>query len=126
MTNPNLDVQQRFVAAVFAGDAEVLKGLCHPDFLLVQAPSMPYGGTYQGADGFLRFLGIFGATYDIEKLEPLRTYQAEDPDWLVSEFVLRATVKASGKLYDTTLLESWHFRDGKVLGIRPHYFQPPE
>ncbi len=126
MANPNLDIQQRFVAAVFAGDTGTLTALCHADFVLEQAPDMPYGGTYRGAEGFLRFLGIFAETYDLEALEPVRIYATDDPDWLVSEFVLRAAVKASGKRYDTTLLERWQFRDGKVLGVKPHYFGAPE
>ena len=123
--NPNLDIQQRFVAAVFAGDAATLTELCDADFVLEQAASMPYGGTYRGAEGFLQFLGIFGETLEIEKLDTTRVYQAEDPDWLVSEFDLRAVVKASGQIYETTMLERWQFRGGKVVSIKPHYYAPP-
>ena len=121
----NLDVQQRFVAAVFEGDAVTLTALCHTDFALEQGAAMPYAGTYRGAEGFLAFLGVFGETYDIEKLEPVRTYTCSDPDWLVSEFELVAVVKASGQRYETTLLERWQFSEGKVLNIKPHYFDPP-
>jgi uncharacterized protein len=123
--NPNLAVQERFIAAVFAGDTATLTALCAPDFVLEQGPAMPYAGTYRGAEGFLRFLDIFAETLDIERLEPVRTYGAENPDWLVSEFVIESRVKASGARYDTTLLERWQFRDGKVASIRPHYFAPP-
>ena len=121
----NTEVQQRFVAAVCAGDAVTLTALCHADFALEQGAAMPYAGIYRGADGFLTFLGIFGETYDIEKLEPVRTYTCSDPDWLVSEFELVAVVKASGQRYVTTLLERWQFSEGKVLNIKPHYFDPP-
>lgn len=123
MGNP--DVQQRFVAAVFAGDSATLTELCHADFVLEQGGAMPYAGTYRGAAGFLRFLGIFAETLDIEKLEPVRTYLCDDPDWLVSEFDLIATVKASGQRYETTLLERWQFSGGKVISVKPHYFEPP-
>ncbi|MEO6715916.1 MAG: nuclear transport factor 2 family protein [Novosphingobium sp.] len=121
----NSDIQQRFVAAVFAGDAATLNALCHGEFVLEQGGGMPYGETYRGAEGFLRFLGIFGETLDIEKLEPVRTYECSDPDWLVSEFDLVATVKATGQHYVTTLLERWQFSEGKVINIKPHYFEPP-
>lgn len=123
MGNP--DVQQRFVAAVFAGDAATLTELCHADFVLEQGAAMPYAGTYRGAEGFLAFLGKFAETLDIEKLEPVRTYACSDPDWLVSEFDLVATVKATGQRYATTLLERWQFSGGKVITILPHYFAPP-
>ena len=121
----NSDIQQRFVAAVFAGDSATLTELCHDDFVLEQGAAMPYAGTYRGAEGFLRFLGIFGETLDIEKLEPVRSYLCSDPDWLVSEFDLVAVVKASGQRYEATLLERWQFSEGKVLNIKPHYFEPP-
>ena len=123
MSNP--DIQQRFVAAVFAGDSATLAALCHDDFVLEQGETMPYAGTYRGAEGFLRFLGIFGETLDIEKLEPVRSYLCSDPDWLVSEFDLVATVKATGQRYATSLLERWQFSQGKVITIKPHYFEPP-
>jgi ketosteroid isomerase-like protein len=124
-TNSNIDVQQRFVTAALTGDGATLQALSDPGLVLEQGTSMPYVGTYQGAEGFLRFLGAFAETLEIEKLEPVRIYQADDPDWLVCEFDVRATVKASGKPYVTTLLESWHFRDGKVAAIKPHYFNSP-
>ena len=123
--NPNLAVQQSFVAAVFAGDAATLTRLCHADFVLEQAESMPYPGSFRGAEGFLRFLGIFGATFEIEKLETVRVYQTDDPDWLVTEFDLRGVAKATGHIYETTMLERWQFSGGKVVNIKPHYFDPP-
>ena len=96
----NSDIQQRFVAAVFAGDAATLTELCHADFVLEQSAAMPYAGSYRGAEGFLHFLGIFGETLEIEKLDMVRSYLCSDPDWLVSEFDLVAVVKASG--------QQWH------------------
>ena len=123
--NPNLAIQQRFVTAVFAGDVATLTELCAPDFVLEQAASMPYAGSYHGAEGFLKFLGIFGETLEIEKLETTRIYQADDPDWLVCEFDLRGVVKATGQTYETTMLERWQFRGGRVVRVKPHYFVPP-
>ena len=123
--NPNIDIQERFVAAVFAGDTATLARLCHADFMLEQGAAMPYAGTYRGPKGFLAFLGIFGETFDIEKLEQLRTYLCSDPDLLVSEFDLVAVVRATGQRFETSLLERWQFSGGKVIGIKPHYFEPP-
>lgn len=125
MANANLDVMQRFVAAALGGDGATLKVLCADGMVLEQGSGMPYAGVYRGGEGFLEFLGIFGETFDISQLDLVRTYQAEDPDWLVSEFVMRARVKATGKPYATTLVETWNFRDGKVAAIKPHYFNSP-
>lgn len=120
--NPNLAVLQRFVEAVFGGDGETLKSLCHPDFLLHEGSGLLFAGTYPGGDGFLRFLEIFGTTLDIERLETLRIYQADAPDYVISEMELRATVRSTGATFESSLLERWTFRDGKVIEIKPHYF----
>ena len=123
--NPNLAVQERFVAAVLGGDTATLQELADPAMLLTQSAAMPYGGTYEGADGFLRFLGAFADTLEIEHLAPVRVYETADPAFLVSEFDLRSTLKSTGARFDTTLLERWQFRDGKVVDIKPHYFDKP-
>jgi ketosteroid isomerase-like protein len=120
--NPNLAVIERFVGAVFSGDGEALKALCAPDFQLHEGSGLAFAGTYHGGEGFLRFLEIFGATFDIERLEPLRTYVTDDPDYVVAEMDLRAVVKATGKVFASSLLERWRFRDGQVIEIAPHYF----
>jgi len=120
--NPNRAVIDRFVAAVFAGDSATLLALCDADFVLHEGSGLSFGGSYPGGEGFLRFLGVFGETLDIARLEPIRTYLTDDPDWIVCEFELEATVKATGKAFASSLLERWHFRDGKVLEIKPHYF----
>lgn len=125
MANANLEVMQRFVAAALGGDGDALKSLCADSMVLEQGSSMPYAGVYHGGEGFLQFLGIFGDTFEIEQLDLVRTYQADDPDWLVAEFVIRATVKATGKPYASTLIETWNFQNGKVAMIKPHYFNPP-
>lgn len=123
--NPNLAVQERFVAAALGGDTATLRELADPAMLLSQGEGMPYKGAYTGADGFLRFMGIFGDTLEIEKLAPVRVYETADPDFLVCEFELESRLKATGERYDTTMLEQWRFKGGKVVNIKPHYFDKP-
>ena len=120
--NPNLKIQEQFVSAVFAGDADTIRSLCSPDFELHEGSGLPFAGIYRGADGFLEFLGVFNETFDIEELVPVRTFTTDDPDWLIGELNLRATVRASGQRFESSLLEMWQFRDGKVVRIKPHYF----
>jgi len=120
--NPNLAVIERFVGAVLSGDGETVKGLCAPDFQLHEGSGLIFAGTYHGGDGFLQFLGVFADTLDIERLEPIRTYVTDDPDYVVTEMEVRATVRATGKLFSSSLLERWRFRDGQVIEIAPHYF----
>jgi len=120
--NPNLAIQEQFVTAVFAGDAGTIEALCAPDFELHEGSGLPFAGTYRGAAGFLEFLGVFNDTFDIEELAPVRTYVTHNPDWLIGEMNLRATLRSSGQRFESSLLEMWQFRNGKVVAIKPHYF----
>lgn len=120
--NPNLRIQEQFVTAVFAGDTDTVRSLCAPEFALHEGSGMPFAGVYHGADGFLDFLQLFNDTFDIAELAPVRTWVTQYPDWLIGELSLRATLRASGQRYESSILEMWQFRNGKVVSIKPHYF----
>ena len=120
--NSNLRIQEQFVSAVLAGDADTIRSLCAPEFELHEGSGLPFAGTYRGADGFLKFLGVFNDTFDIEELAPVRIFTTDDPDWLIGELNLRATLRANQKRFESSLLEMWQFSNGKVVSIKPHYF----
>lgn len=124
-SNPNLRVQQQFVAAVFAGDGDAIRSLCTDDFELLEGSGMPFAGTYRGAEGFLTFLGVFNDVFEIERLDPVRHYGSEDPDRMAVEFELKGIHRPTGEAFETSLIELWTFRDGKVAAIKPHYFNVP-
>jgi ketosteroid isomerase-like protein len=125
MANPNLEVAERFTNAVYKGDQQTLKSLLDPDFTLRQDRALPYGGVYKGADGFMTFLGAFSKTYEIEALQKTRTFTCDDPDVVVFEFAFRGKQLKAGVKFDTTLFERWTFRNGKIIGITPHWFEVP-
>lgn len=120
--NPNLRIQEQFVTAVFAGDADTIRALCAPEFELHEGSGLPFAGTYRGAEGFLEFLGVFNDTFEIESLTPVRIYTSDDPDWLACEFDLRATLRAGSEPFVSSLVETWQFKNGQVAAIKPHYF----
>lgn len=120
----NATLKDEFVAAVFAGDTDALRGLAHSNFELWQNTKLPYGGVYRGAEGFLDFLGKFMATFDIERLENTRTFTSPDGG-VVSEFAFKGTVKHGGRAFDTLLIEVWSFSENQVLKIVTYWFEPP-
>lgn len=121
----SLEIMQRFVAAVLSGDLDTVRELAAPDMELHQGSGLPYAGVYHGAEGFIQFLGTFGETWEIERLEPVRNFPGEDPEWVASELAFAATSKLNGRRFESSLVEVWHIRDGKVLSIRSHYFNSP-
>lgn len=123
--NPNLAVQQAFVTAVFAGAAATIHALAAPDFELLEGSGLPFAGVYRGAEGFLEFLSVFAATFEIERLAPVRSFMSDDPDRLAFEFDLRGIHRATGEVFESSLIELWNFRGGQVVSIKPHYFNVP-
>ena len=55
----------------------------------------------------------------------MRHYASDDPDKLAFEFDFQAKVKATGETLETSIVELWQFRNGKVEAIRAHYFNVP-
>jgi ketosteroid isomerase-like protein len=125
MPHDNIAIKDRFVAAVFAGDTATLRELVDPAFQVHQPPGLAYAGSYAGADGFMRFIEKFMATFEVEALNNTDTFRSTDPDRVVLEFQFKGKVKATGEAFDRKLLECWEFRDGKVLRITVYWFAPP-
>lgn len=123
MSARNSALLQSFVGHVMAGEYDRLAELIHPDFQLIHSSTVPYAGTYRGAEGFLRFLNIFTDCYDDLEMETGEIFVAPSGS-LIVEIQLRGIVKAMGGRVDTSMLEKWDFSDGKVTRIKPHYFDP--
>lgn len=124
-TNPNVAVKERFVEAVLSGDRETVARMLHPGFVLEQPRGLVYAGRYVGTGGFMDFLERFAAAYDLDGLDNTRTFFTDDEDVLVLEFQIKGRLKSTGELFETSQLEHWYFSDGKVLRVRPHWFEMP-
>lgn len=125
MANANLAVKERLEKAAMSGDKDGMRACLTADFVIYQSNGHPYGGTYKGVEGFITFMEKMMAAYAIESLEPTATFWADNPDHGAFEFRMRGKCNASGKPFDTTLLEYWQFRDGKVLSVKPCWFEIP-
>jgi ketosteroid isomerase-like protein len=125
LDHPNAAIKKEFVAAVFAGDFDTIRRLAHPDFELHEGSGLPFAGIYRGAEGFISFLGIFAETFDIKRLEEAGAFAAQDPDLMAFQFELEAVFRRTGTEFSSSLVEIWHFDNGKVLRIYAHYFNSP-
>lgn len=125
LEHPNNIVKQKFVASVFSGDFDTIRQLVHDNFELHEGSGTGFAGIYRGAAGFIEFLGIFAATFDIKRLEEAGAYVSDDPDSMAFLFELEAVLRSNGAPFSSTLVEAWQFRDGKVAKIIAHYFNSP-
>ena len=113
-------VIQAFSAAVLGGDREAAARFAHPDFVVQQAASLPYGGTHRGLDAFYAMLGQMQQAWRDLKITPLGVLG--DPAG--EEFALRMLVE--GRAHNEApiaceVFERWVLRDGKVAEIWPFY-----
>lgn len=130
MTSTERDSIARFQAAFASGDRDLLATLVDPEFEVHQSSNLPYGGRYRGIEGFFEFaLGLFLTTWNIETFEMLRRFDEKGTEpgieSVVIQIRLAGTVAATGEAFDTTLLEHWIMRNGKLLFAQPHWFETP-
>jgi len=64
-TTMELDTVSRVLAAFAAGAMSDVASLFHPDLVVHEAPSLSYGGTYQGWRAFMVMLGRLSDAYDV-------------------------------------------------------------
>lgn len=112
---------ERFFAAIQRRDRETVAALIHPDFQIVEAPSLPYAGTWRGFDGWRGLnRAVAGAWADMNVV--VDEILGESADALVVRMTLSGRAGPSGTPFTTSILEIWRFEGGQVRGITPYYW----
>ena len=86
-----IGIYNQLVIALRGDDDEAAHAFFHPDFQVHEDPGMPYGGTFQGADGFIALRRKVRTYW---QLEILSKCVAPEGDRLV--IVLRLTGQPEG------------------------------
>lgn len=111
----------RFMAATRTGDKVALAEMLHPDFELIEPTGVPYEGTFRGLEGWRKLSKAVAQTWDDFKVEPI-AFPGESANSFVVNLRLSGRSKKTGNPFTMSVLEIWTFRDGKLAGISPHYF----
>ena len=112
---------ERFTAALAAADWATMEAMLDPDFEVVEAEGLPYAGTYRGAAGWRQLSGQVLATWSGFRLRTLEIL-GETDDSLVIRFAMSGRSRKTGTPFETSILELWRFRDDRLIGITPYYF----
>ncbi|MCE9595600.1 MAG: nuclear transport factor 2 family protein [Planctomycetes bacterium] len=96
--------EKRDIAAIFAVLAD--------DAELVQSTEVPWGGTYRGREGVMRFFGLL-MSHVATRVEVERFIDAGDH--VVAVGRTRGTVVATGAPLDVAVSHVWRVRDGKAV-----------
>lgn len=115
---------KRIVAAILQAhkdkDLDTVRALLHPDVRVVEAQSLPYGGTAIGVEGFDELVRRVFTTWRNTRVTVERMIAEEDR--VVVLATMSGESRASGTAFTMPIAEIWRIEDGKVREIRPFYF----
>ncbi len=112
VTEAELDVLRTYVAAIGAGDVKTILSCLHPEFVLNEPDSLPYGGDHVGRDGFVALARAVYAHYDTELLDS-GVYGAGE--FAVVRMRFRFTAHKTGASMELPLAEFYRFADGLLV-----------
>lgn len=121
MTTEALQVAGAFYAAIANRDPAALEAtLSHDSLRVVEAESLPYGGTYQGIEGFRTLMRQVGASWKGSSLQDLQL--AGDGSRVFACFNFSATARSTGRAVSFAVIEVLEVSQGKIVSITPFYW----
>lgn len=103
-------------AAMAARDLEQLPVLLDERIVITQDPALPWGGRFEGHDGFLTFAAALTGT--ITSQVEIESVFAADGD-VLQVGRTRGTVNATGVEFDVAEVHRWTVVDGRA--VRAHF-----
>lgn len=85
-----------------------------------EPPSLPYGGTYRGVADIIRGAKWMVGAWDDFKFQILE-YTAGG-DLVIVHLLISGMGRKTGKSFSMPIMEMWRFKEGKVIELRPFYF----
>lgn len=117
----NIEVVRRFTAGLRAGDVPGCLELLDDDIVFSEAGSLPFGGEYQGKDGFKRLLHAVGRDFRIDLDEPVI---GDAGTFVVARVLGRVTSRATGRAMDMQVVDLYEVRDGRITRVDVFYKDP--
>jgi uncharacterized protein len=112
----DIEVVQAVYAAMAARDFDALFRLLDPEIVVTQDPRLPWGGRFEGHEGFATFgLALTGAITSAVTTEAI--YEADGDVIQVGRTI--GTVVATGVPFDIAEVHRWTLRDGRP--VRAHF-----
>jgi ketosteroid isomerase-like protein len=112
----DIEVVQAVYAAMAAKDFGALFELLDPEIVVTQDPRLPWGGRFEGHDGFATFgLALTGAISSAVTIEAI--FEADGD--VIQMGRTKGTVVATGTPFDIAEVHRWTLRDGRP--VRAHF-----
>lgn len=117
-----IEIYNRLVIALRSDADEVSRSFFHPEFSVHEDPGMPYGGVYEGADGFIN---LRKKVKEYWSLEILSRCAEPDGNYLVIVLKLVGLPEASTAGLETMVTVVWTFEGDKALRAQVLYYNTP-
>ena len=115
---------ENLYALTAAGRWDEVEAQLTDDFKIVEADSLPYGGTYAGQDALQRLYATVFAFWADPSLEMHDIVVSDDN--AVGLLTIHATSRHTGGRLAMKVAEVFHLRGDKISGITPYYFDAAE
>jgi len=120
MSHHNTQVVQSVYEAFGKGDLPAVLAAFDPQIEIVEAESLPYAGVYRGHGGVSQLMQTIGDVWEVFDVSMERLVAHDDE--VIALLQIKARLRGSARPLEMPVVEVWKLRDGKVLGIRPFYW----
>lgn len=116
----NSEILEKMGASFRAQDMEGVMACLHPDMVVKEAESLPFGTEHRGPAEFMKLLAEVFSYWDEMSVES--KFKVEEGDRIVAFNEISGKGKQSGKAYTMMIAEAFRFKDGKIIEVVPFYF----
>lgn len=110
------DIVLKMYAAAGSGDVAGAIACMDDNVTVIEPPYLPYGGTYQGKQEFLRLFGLIGEYGDLSTVKMHYAVAEGDLVFVALQFIDRKTGKPM------QLVEQSTVKNGKIVEMKIFYF----
>jgi ketosteroid isomerase-like protein len=110
--HPEVAVVRTYYESLQQRDFDTLFSLLDSDCVITQDPSVPWGGRYEGPDGFVQFGATLQGCID-SQVEIGAVFAADGEVYQYGR--TRGTVRGSGTPFDIPEVHRFTIRDGKIV-----------
>ena len=120
MARSNREIVQAVFDASAKEDWNTVKSLLDDDIQVFEADSLPYAGVFKGPDNFIKLnQTVFNTWADANhRIDHI----VADGEHVVILGNMEGRGKETGQAFSVPLAAVWRLRDGKVVEVRPFYF----
>jgi len=116
MSQENVNAIKQMYEAAGRGEMERALSAIDENLVVYEQESLPYGGRYEGHDGFQKLFQNLSAHWDDFKFAPQEFMDAGET--VVAIVQLTGNAKQTGSPLDMTMYELWRMRGGKAVECR--------